>query len=268
MGLRQEVLLCQGEGDQACGSWVRGLRPGPLQHGGFCEWPPLHPPVSETACRLIFLTSLLASSQELVRLLQQTVRSSQYDRYLAGPLCDGSTKGHLELLHQKDHQILGLNHQLEKLNLEKEHLQQEVAGLKSTVGELGEQLDMLMETIQAKDEVIMKLSRELSECESSWQSGSADASPPISKEQEELNKLKVRARSLPRGLSPPAHLEDALDEEESSLRRGPVRGNGGLAEAAAACWFWPLSGSRRKALSKRDGDSWGRAVVVLLSTIS
>lgn len=128
-----------------------------------------------------------------MRLLQQTVRSSQYDRYLAGPLCDGSTKDHLGLLHQKDHQILGLSHQLEKLNLEKEHLQQEAAGLKSTVGELGEQLDMLMETIQAKDEVIMKLSRELSECESSWQSGSADASPPISKEQQELNKLKVRA---------------------------------------------------------------------------
>lgn len=130
-----------------------------------------------------------------MRLLQQTVRSSQYDRYLAGPLCDGSAKGHLELLHQKDRQIWGLNHQLEKLNLDKEHLQQEVASLKSTLGELGEQLDMLMETIQAKDEVIMKLSRELSECESSWQSGAppADASPPLSKEQQELSKLKVRA---------------------------------------------------------------------------
>ncbi|XP_015666524.1 TBC1 domain family member 2B [Protobothrops mucrosquamatus] len=138
------------------------------------------------------LKTELASQKELVRLLQQTVRSSQYDRYLAGPLCDGSAKGHLELLHQKDRQIWGLNHQLEKLNLDKEHLQQEVASLKSTLGELGEQLDMLMETIQAKDEVIMKLSRELSECESSWQSGAppADASPPLSKEQQELSKLK------------------------------------------------------------------------------
>ncbi|KAM6426513.1 TBC1 domain family member 2B isoform 2-T2 [Liasis olivaceus] len=136
----------------------------------------------------------LASQKELVRLLQQTVRSSQYDRYLAGPLCDSGAKGHLELLHQKDHQILGLNHQLERLNLEKEHLQQEVASLKSKVGELDEQLDMFMETIQAKDEVIVKLSRELSESEdqSPWQTGSgpADASPPVSKELQELSKLK------------------------------------------------------------------------------
>ncbi|XP_070618998.1 TBC1 domain family member 2B isoform X2 [Erythrolamprus reginae] len=137
------------------------------------------------------LKTELASQKELVRLLQQTVRSSQYDRYLAGPLCDGSPQGHLELLHQKDHQILGLNHQLEKLGLEKDHLQQEVASLKSRVGELGEQLEMLMETIQAKDEVIMKLSRELSECESSWQSGSAeDPTTPTSKDQQELSKLK------------------------------------------------------------------------------
>ncbi|XP_026565424.1 TBC1 domain family member 2B isoform X3 [Pseudonaja textilis] len=136
------------------------------------------------------LKTELASQKELVRLLQQTVRSSQYDRYLAGPLCDGSAKGHLELLHQKDHQILGLNHQLEKLSLEKEHLQQEVASLKASLGELGERLEMLMETIQAKDEVIVKLSRELSEGESSWQGAPADPSPPGSKEQQELSRLK------------------------------------------------------------------------------
>uniref|UniRef100_A0A8C6YCZ6 TBC1 domain family member 2B n=1 Tax=Naja naja TaxID=35670 RepID=A0A8C6YCZ6_NAJNA len=136
------------------------------------------------------LKTELASQKELVRLLQQTVRSSQYDRYLAGPLCDGSTKGHLELLHQKDHQILGLNHQLEKLSLEKEHLREEVASLKASLGELGEQLEMLMETIQAKDEVIVKLSRELSEGESSWQGTPADPSLPGSKEQQELSKLK------------------------------------------------------------------------------
>lgn len=132
-----------------------------------------------------------------MRLLQQTVRSSQYDRYLAGPLCDGGAKGHLELLHQKDHQILGLNHQLERLSLEKDRLQQEGASLKSKVGELGERLEMLMETIQAKDEVIMKLSRELSECEDRLlgQSGSAstDAPPPVSRRLQELDKLKVRA---------------------------------------------------------------------------
>ncbi|XP_072201770.1 TBC1 domain family member 2B isoform X3 [Excalfactoria chinensis] len=67
----------------------------------------------------------LLSQKELVRLLQQTVRSSQYDKYFASRLCEGVPKDKLELLHQKDDQILGLNNQLEKLNLEKDSLQQE-----------------------------------------------------------------------------------------------------------------------------------------------
>nr|XP_028562619.1 TBC1 domain family member 2B isoform X1 [Podarcis muralis] len=137
----------------------------------------------------------LLSQKELVRLLQQTVRSSQYDKYFVGHLCDGVPKDKLELLHEKDNQILGLNNQLEKLNLEKDSLRQEVKNLKCKVGELNEQLGMLMETIQAKDEVIMKLSRELSECEgqSSGQSGGSVHSPmssSINKELQELDRLK------------------------------------------------------------------------------
>ncbi|XP_014401744.1 PREDICTED: TBC1 domain family member 2B [Myotis brandtii] len=105
----------------------------------------------------------LSSQKELVRLLQQTVRSSQYDKYFASSrLCDGAPQDTLALLHQKDDQILGLARQLDRLGLEKESLQQEVRTLKAKVGELSEQLGMLMETIQAKDEVIIKLSRQLS----------------------------------------------------------------------------------------------------------
>ncbi|XP_074822191.1 TBC1 domain family member 2B [Natator depressus] len=136
----------------------------------------------------------LSSQKELVRLLQQTVRSSQYDKYFASRLCDGVAKDKLELLHQKDDQILGLNNQLEKLNLEKDSLQQEVKNLKCKVGELNEQLGMLMETIQAKDEVIMKLSRQLSECEDNpfSQSGTANfsMSSSFNRELQELDRLK------------------------------------------------------------------------------
>lgn len=135
-----------------------------------------------------------------MRLLQQTVRSSQYDKYFASRLCEGVPKDKLELLHQKDDQILGLNNQLEKLNLEKDSLQQEVKNLKRKVGELNEQLGMLMETIQAKDEVIMKLSHQLSESEdnTSSQSGAVNSSTAtcINKELQELDRLKVRAMSL------------------------------------------------------------------------
>ncbi|NXC17602.1 TBD2B protein, partial [Corythaeola cristata] len=136
----------------------------------------------------------LLSQKELVRLLQQTVRSSQYDKYFASRLCEGVPKDKLELLHQKDDQILGLNNQLEKLNLEKDSLQQEVKNLKCKVGELNEQLGMLMETIQAKDEVIMKLSRQLSECEDNTSSPSGAVNSSMAscanKELQELDRLK------------------------------------------------------------------------------
>lgn len=66
--------------------------------------------------------------------------------------------------------------------------------LKSKVGELNERLGMLMETIQAKDEVIIKLS----ECEGSMTSPTMGPSSPLAtpanRDQLELDRLKVRAR--------------------------------------------------------------------------
>ncbi|XP_021063482.1 TBC1 domain family member 2B [Mus pahari] len=133
----------------------------------------------------------LSSQKELIRLLQQTVRSSQYDKYFTSPqISQGLPRDTLELLHQKDEQILGLSGQLERFSLEKESLQQEVRTLKSKVGELNERLGMLMETIQAKDEVIIKLS----ECEGSVSSPTVGPSSPLaipaSRDQLELDRLK------------------------------------------------------------------------------
>lgn len=138
-----------------------------------------------------------------MRLLQQTVRSSQYDKYFTSSrLCEGVPEDTLELLHRKDDHILGLAGQLERFGLEKESLQQEVRTLKGKVGELNEQLGMLMETIQAKDEVIMKLSRQLSEHEDiaaspTWPPASPAAAAPAGRDQLELDRLKVRAARAP-----------------------------------------------------------------------
>ncbi|XP_044086085.1 TBC1 domain family member 2B isoform X1 [Neovison vison] len=135
----------------------------------------------------------LSSQKELVRLLQQTVRSSQYDKYFASSrLSEGVPKDALDLLHRKDDQILGLSSQLEQLSLERESLQQEARTLKGKVGELSEQLGMLLETIQAKDEVIMKLSRRLSEgADVPAPAAGVPGSPaPASREQLELDRLK------------------------------------------------------------------------------
>ncbi|XP_049639622.1 TBC1 domain family member 2B [Suncus etruscus] len=139
---------------------------------------------------LVQLREELSSQKELVRLLQQTLRSSQYDKYFTSSrLCDGVPQGSLELLHQKDAQILGLAGQLERLGTEKESQQQEVRTLKQKVGELSEQLGMLLETIQAKDEVIIKLSRQLSEDSVTSSSGPGSPLGP-SKDLLELDRLK------------------------------------------------------------------------------
>ncbi|KAK9516658.1 hypothetical protein VZT92_024577 [Zoarces viviparus] len=146
----------------------------------------------------------LASQKELVRLLQQTLRTSQCDRQPAhrptpapdSPAASDQTQGsavtqqeagQLEaLLQERDGQIQDLCGHMERLALEKESLQQELKGLKIKVGEINDQLGMLMETIQAKDEVIIKLSQESSE-----QSGTpTDGSPPPNKDREEMDILK------------------------------------------------------------------------------
>ncbi|XP_037622980.1 TBC1 domain family member 2B [Sebastes umbrosus] len=147
----------------------------------------------------------LASQKELVRLLQQTLRTSQCDRQPArrpppppdSSVASDQTQGsavtsqedvaQLEaLLKERDEQIQSLCGHMERLALEKESLQQELKGLKIKVGEINDQLGMLMETIQAKDEVIIKLSQESDE-----QSGnSCDGSPPPNKDQHEVDILK------------------------------------------------------------------------------
>ncbi|XP_075064496.1 TBC1 domain family member 2B [Mixophyes fleayi] len=107
----------------------------------------------------------LTSQKELVKILQQSLRSSQYDKYLASPFSDRLSKDQMKLLQQKDDQVRELSLLLEKATLEKDRLHQEIEDIKCSTVELKEQLSMMMETIQAKDEVIMRLSRQISDYE-------------------------------------------------------------------------------------------------------
>ncbi|KAM3869818.1 TBC1 domain family member 2B [Diretmus argenteus] len=147
----------------------------------------------------------LAGQKELVRLLQQTLRTSQCDRHPVShppPTPDSSpapgqsqalvvTQEEIPqrevMLQERDGQIQALCGHMERLALEKDSLQQELKGLKIKVGEINDQLGMLMETIQAKDEVIIKLSQESSEQSGQPNEGS---SPPHNREQQELDILK------------------------------------------------------------------------------
>lgn len=146
-----------------------------------------------------------------MRLLQQTLRTSQSDRptvHRPAPALDSSEASdqnqapvvnqeeiaQLEiLLKERDGQIQSLCGHMERLALEKESLQQELKGLKIKVGEINDQLGMLMETIQAKDEVIIKLSQQSSE-----QGGNPNDTSSLSpsKDQQELDILKVQKKTL------------------------------------------------------------------------
>lgn len=115
-----------------------------------------------------------------MRLLQQTLRTAQCERWPGEMDMAGA-------LTERDGQIQALCGHMERLALEKESLQQELKSLKIKVGEINDQLGMLMETIQAKDEVIMKLSQESQE-------GSTEAnecSSPSVQEKQELHHLRV-----------------------------------------------------------------------------
>lgn len=174
-----------------------------------CNFILKHDPVPDIV--LPYKTSFL--NQELVRLLQQTLRTSQCDRQPVRRLAPSSAPDssadsdqtqvpvvtqeevtQLEAyLLDKDEQIQSLCGHMERLALEKESLQQELKGLKIKVGEINDQLGMLMETIQAKDEVIIKLSQQ----DPNQSSNPNDCgSPPAIKEQQELDILKVKTETL------------------------------------------------------------------------
>lgn len=138
-----------------------------------------------------------------MRLLQQTLRTSQRERQPVprpAPPPSSPERGEGEaaplgevaqletVLQERDGQIQALCGHMERTQLEKDSLQQELKSLKIKVGEMNDQLGMLMETIQAKDEVIMKLSQG---SEQSWSPNEGGSPTPSRDQMEELDTLKV-----------------------------------------------------------------------------
>lgn len=149
---------------------------------------------------------MLSRQQELVRLLQQTLRTSQCHRQPESPAPPDQVQGAAApapqdevirldtLLQERDGQVQSLSCHMERLTLEKDSLQQELKGLKIKVGEINDKQGMLMETIQAKDEVIMKLSQGSEQGDHGNEAGSSVPN----KAQQEVDVLKVRHRSTGR----------------------------------------------------------------------
>ncbi|XP_036399716.1 TBC1 domain family member 2B-like [Megalops cyprinoides] len=131
----------------------------------------------------------LVSQKEMVRVLQLTLKSTQWERCPAdGPKGPRDTAASsMEQEEEEEVQIRALRRHLEKLTEERDSLQQEVAALKVKMGQIQEQLAMLMETIQAKDQVIMQLSQQ----GGSVSEGDCSGSPNFTaKELQELDRLR------------------------------------------------------------------------------
>ncbi|XP_063782621.1 TBC1 domain family member 2B-like [Pseudophryne corroboree] len=160
----------------------------------------------------------LTSQKELVKLLQQSLRSSQYDKYFASPFTDRLSKDQMKLLQQKDDQVRELSLLLEKATLEKERLHQEIEDHKCSVTELKEQLSMMMETIQAKDEVIMRLSRQISD----YEQGSCKTPEGLQSSQKDLEDLS-RLQDCLQGYKAQNKFLNKEILELSALRRNSER---------------------------------------------
>ncbi|XP_069758972.1 TBC1 domain family member 2B isoform X3 [Narcine bancroftii] len=134
----------------------------------------------------------LGSQKELVRLLQQTLKCSQQEKYSPNTACVSLDHDVMQPSPQKDHRIQSLNKQLDHINQQKDLMGQEVKALQDKITGMNDQLNMFRETIQAKDEVIMKLSRQLNERENNYLTQGVTASCPsfTPKELQELDRLK------------------------------------------------------------------------------
>ncbi|KAJ8272247.1 hypothetical protein COCON_G00111060 [Conger conger] len=159
--------------------------------------------VSQTELRLqsqeeelTLLREEMASYKELVRVLQQSLKASQMERSPADAtprdLSDtpqdvsGGPPNATADTPEEDERARALRGQLERLAVEKEGLQGEVVALQGRMGQISEQLAMLLDTIQDKDRIIMRLSQQ------GGASPAADCTSPASlaPEPQELDKLR------------------------------------------------------------------------------
>uniref|UniRef100_W5LAP4 TBC1 domain family member 2 n=1 Tax=Astyanax mexicanus TaxID=7994 RepID=W5LAP4_ASTMX len=143
---------------------------------------------------LFSLTSILCMCQELVWLLHKALESAQLEkRACAEFLAAEGEQERLELLRHGERCAADLRYQVERLKRENEALQRSLSERDAHVIELQSNIKLLMEKNQAKQQVIVKLSDELTECIADPQRSISSAS--ISKQtfrqmSQELDSLK------------------------------------------------------------------------------
>nr|XP_006629824.2 PREDICTED: TBC1 domain family member 2A isoform X1 [Lepisosteus oculatus] len=124
---------------------------------------------SERASRLqqevLTLTKELKSQKELVGLLHKALEAAQQEkRTCAQFLSAGGEQKRLELLRHQERRAADLEGRLQALQREKEELEQRLAQQDGHVAELQQHVQLMMEKNHAKQEVILKLSEQVSAC--------------------------------------------------------------------------------------------------------
>ncbi|KAK2848712.1 hypothetical protein Q5P01_008546 [Channa striata] len=124
---------------------------------------------SERASRLQqekqMLMEEVKAQKELVWILHKALEAAQLEkRTCAEFLAEKGEQERLELLRHRERQAADLRSQLEKVKAEAEGLRSGLAQRDTRLSELEEKVGMLIEKNKAKEEVIIKLSDQLSDC--------------------------------------------------------------------------------------------------------
>ncbi|CAF90403.1 unnamed protein product, partial [Tetraodon nigroviridis] len=105
------------------------------------------------------------SPQELVWILHKALEASQLEKRACDEfLAEDGEQERLEVLRHRERQAVGLQAQLEEAKMEAEALRRSLAQRNTQLQELEEQIKMWTEKNDAKHQVILKLSNQLSTC--------------------------------------------------------------------------------------------------------
>lgn len=131
--------------------------------------------------------------QELVKLLHKALEAAQQEkRESCRYLVTDTEKDRLELVRHKVRQIAELNKQVQVLEMEKKDLEQEAALKEEHLKELREHVQLLMDKNEAKQQVILKLTEQLTrELADSVTEADSIMAETLYKQQEKIEHLKV-----------------------------------------------------------------------------
>ncbi|XP_044274838.1 TBC1 domain family member 2A [Varanus komodoensis] len=142
--------------------------------------------------QVLVLEEEVKSQKELVKLLHKALEAAQQEKresclYLA----TAKEKDRLELMRHKVRQIAELNKQVGVLDMEKKELEQSLALKEEHIKELAEHVQLLMEKNQAKQQVILKLTDQLTgNMANTVAEADVIATETLYKQQEEIEYLK------------------------------------------------------------------------------